>query len=138
MVCGCVLQRGEGVVGFVDLLNKLCYDHIPLDHSVHYTKAAYDRTTSVCIIVPMHCVKRDVIIEELGYHVGITNIAEKILIWYVPGFNHGPLANTGQYLFCYIGDPDVISKLCYDHIPLDTVHRYNNAYGSSPIIAAFV
>ena len=29
---------------------------------------------------------------------------------------------TDQYIFCNIGHPDVISMLCYDHIPLDTVH----------------
>ena len=41
-------------------------------------------THIVCKYDPLHkfpCVKRDVIITELAHHVGVTNIAEKILTW---------------------------------------------------------
>ena len=30
--------------------------------------------------------------------------------------------------FCYIGDPDVISKLCYDHIPPAHKHILTSCY----------
>ena len=35
-------------------------------------------------------------------------------------------AQPGRYLFCYIGDTTLMSKLCYDHIPLDTVHKHTH------------
>ena len=45
----------------------------------------------------MHCVKRDVIIAELSYHVGVTNIAEKNIDLVVPGFEPRTSRKPGEF-----------------------------------------